>query len=182
MKAIFATVLSLLICGLTAAGARAEENPLTADSRGVYGGVKKIILRTAEKMPEEKYAFRPVDTVRTFGQIVGHIADAQYLFCSSVLGEKYPGLQIEKTKSSKADLIASLQAAFAHCDSAYASLTDATATQMTKFMGGEKPKLGVLSLNQTHTIEHYGNLVTYLRINGIVPPTSDPEFMKELAK
>ncbi|HEU4522416.1 MAG TPA: DinB family protein, partial [Thermoanaerobaculia bacterium] len=146
MKAILRVLLSLLICGLTTIEARADDNPLTADSKSTYHGVKRIILRTAETMPEEKYSFKPVDTVRTFGQILGHIADSQYTFCSAVLGEKSPGLRIEKTKTSKTDLIAALEAAFGHCDRAYASLTDASGTETVKFMGG-KPKLGVLSVN-----------------------------------
>ena len=78
--------------------------------------------------------------------------------------------------------IAALSEAFAYCDRAYETLTDESAVEMVKFMGGDNPKLGVLNTNQVHTIEHYGNLVTYMRIKGLVPPTSDPEFMKELMK
>ena len=177
MKCLIAALLSALI----AAAAGAQENPLTSDSRSTYSGVRKIMLRTAELTPEETYAFKPVDSVRTFGQILGHVADAQYYFCSAVIGEKHPGLRIEKTKTSKAELIAALTDAFAYCEKAYDSMSDQSAAQAVKFMGGEKPKLGVLSVNQTHTIEHYGNLVTYMRIKGIVPPTSDPDFMKTLA-
>lgn len=177
MRHIIELLLIILISG-TAAG---EDNPLTADSRGTYAGVQKIILRTAEKTPEATYAFKPVDTVRTFGQILGHIAEAQYFFCASVRGEKNPGLAIEKTKTSKADIIAALRDAFAYCDTAYDGMTDQTAAQTVNLMGGEKPKLGVLSVNQTHTIEHYGNLVTYMRMNGMVPPTSDRDFMKAMA-
>ena len=164
------------------AAAAPQGNPLSAHNRFIYGGVTKILLRSAEKMPEENYGFKPTDGVRTFGQIVGHVADSQYAFCSTVLGEKNPAPQIEKGKTSKADLIAALKDAFAYCGKAYDGMTDASATQMVKLMGGDTPKLGALAVNSVHTIEHYGNLVTYLRMKNIVPPTSDPEFMQQMKK
>ncbi|HVT44322.1 MAG TPA: DinB family protein [Thermoanaerobaculia bacterium] len=183
----------LLVSVLVSAAALARENPpaatvapvanpLSAHSMGVYKGVQKILLRTAETMPEENYGFKPADTVRTFGQILGHVAEAQYFFCAAVLGEKRPGSTVDASGTSKAGLISALTEAFAYCNRAYDGMTDASGTATVKFMGGEKPKLGVLNVNQVHTIEHYGNLVTYLRMNDLVPPTSDPEFMKSLMK
>lgn len=79
-------------------------------------------------------------------------------------------------------MIAALDASFAYCDRAYTALTVTTATEKVNLMGSEKTKLGVLSVNQVHTIEHYGNIVTYLRMNDIVPPTSNREFMQQLQK
>jgi len=167
---------TLLICLLApAAIALAQENPFSAYNKDVYKGVKDIILRSAEKMPEENYTFKPTEAVRSYGQILGHVADAQYLFCSLVLGEKNPDPKIEQTKTSKADLIAALKDAFAYCDKAYDGMTDASGAQMVKFFGGDTPKLGVLSVNSMHTVEHYGNLVTYMRLKNIVPPTSEPK-------
>lgn len=165
------------------AAAASQNNPIIAFNKSIFGGVKQILLRSAEKMPEENYSFKPTEVVRSFGQIVGHVADSQYAFCSIVLGEKNPAPKIEQTKTSKADLIVALKDAFAYCDKAYNGITDASAIQMVKFMGGgDTPKLGVLTTNSVHTIEHYGNLVTYMRIKNIVPPTSEPEFMKQLSK
>ncbi|MFN7994973.1 MAG: DinB family protein [Bryobacteraceae bacterium] len=165
---------TLLICLLASAAAGlAQENPLTTFNKGAYGRLKMILLRSAEKMPEENYAFKPTDSVRSFGQIVGHVADAQYLFCSIELGEKNPAPKIEKTKSSKTDLIASLKDAFAYCDKAYDGMTDASATEMVKLFGNDAPKLGVLTVNNMHNMEHYGNLVTYMRMKNVVPPTSE---------
>jgi uncharacterized damage-inducible protein DinB len=151
-------------------------NPLSAHNRYVYSGVKAILLRSAEKMPEENYSFKPTDAVRSFGQIVGHVADSQYAFCSRVLGEKNPDLKIEQGKTSKADLLVALKDAFAYCDKAYDGMTDASAAQMVKFMGSDTPKLGALTVNNIHTVEHYGNLVTYMRMKNVVPPTSEPGF------
>jgi uncharacterized damage-inducible protein DinB len=154
-----------------------KDNPLSAWNKHIYGHLKTILLRSADKMPEENYNFKPTDAVRSYGQILGHVADAQYMFCSIALGEKSAALKIEQTKTSKADLTAALKDAFAYCDKAYDGMTDASATQVMKLFGGETPKLGVLIVNTTHTVEHYGNLVTYMRLKNIVPPTSEPGFM-----
>lgn len=177
------TLQTLLICLLVSVAAvQAQDNPFSTYNRTVYAGVKSILLRTAEKMPEENYNFKPTPEVRSFGQIIGHVADAQYLFCSMELGEANPAPNIEKTKTSKADLIAALSAAFSYCDRAYSSLTDSSGAQMVKLFGGDTPKLGVLTVNNMHSIEHYGNLVTYLRLKQIVPPTSEPGFMPDSKK
>jgi uncharacterized damage-inducible protein DinB len=174
MRALLRT---LLICLLApAAVALAQDNPLNAFQKSSYGTVKVILLRSAEKMPEENYNFKPTDAVRSFGQVVGHVADAQYLFCSIALGEKNPDPKIEQGKTSKAALIAALKDAFAYCDKAYDGMTDASAPQMVKLFGSDTPKLGVLTVDNMHNLEHYGNLVTYMRLKNIVPPTSEPGF------
>jgi len=152
---------------------QSSDNPFSAINKRGYERTKGILLRSAEKMPEENYSFEPVDTVRAYGQIIGHLADAQYLFCSTASGEKNPDLKIEKTKTSKADLVAALKDGFAYCDKVYDAMTDTTATQTVKFFGNDVPKFAVLSVNIGHNMEHYGNLVTYMRIKGIVPPTSE---------
>ncbi len=165
-----------------AAAAAPAPKTIGAYNKEIYQGMKAIVLRAAEVMPEEGYSFKPADTVRSFGQILGHIADSQYFFCSVVLGEKSPAPQVEKTKTSKADLIAALQEAFTYGEKAFDGMTDASATEMVKLMGSDAPRLGVLTTNSLHTVEHYGNLVTYLRLKGLVPPTSDPAFMQEMMK
>ena len=154
---------------------QSPDNPFSTINKRGYERTKGILLRSAEKMPEEYYNFRPVDSVRTYGQIIGHLADAQYLFCSTASGEKNPDLRIEKTKTSKADLVAALKDGFAYCDKVYDSMTDAASIQTVKFFGNDVPKFAVLSINMGHNMEHYGNLVTYMRIKGIVPPTSEQQ-------
>ena len=153
---------------------KTPDNPLSTFNKYAYARVKDILLRSAEKMPEENYNSKPIDTVRSYGQIVGHVADAQYMFCSIALGEKNPAPKIEQSKTSKADLIAALKEAFAYCDKAYDGMTDASAAQMVKLFGNDAPKLGVLTVNNMHNMEHYGNLVTYMRLKNIVPPSSEP--------
>jgi uncharacterized damage-inducible protein DinB len=175
MRSALRVLLILLL--VPAATAVAQDNPLSGFNKTAYGAIKMILLHSAEKMPEENYNFKPADSVRTYGQIIGHVADAQYMFCSIELGEKNPDLKIEQTKTSKADLITALKGAFAYCDKAYDGMTDANASQMVKLFGGDTPKLSVLTVNNMHSMEHYGNLITYMRIKNIVPPTSEPGFM-----
>lgn len=165
--------LLVFVCLLAPVAAWSQDNPMSAFTKRVYGFQKDILLRSAEKMPEENYSFKPADTVRSYGQIIGHLADAQYLFCSKALDEKNPELKIEQTKTSKADLIAALKTAFAYCDKAYDSMTDTAGSQMVKLFGTDTPKLGALNFNNVHNWEHYGNLVTYMRIKNVVPPSSE---------
>jgi uncharacterized damage-inducible protein DinB len=160
-----------------AAFALPRENPLTAWNKYMYGQLFNIVLRSADKMPEANYGFKPTDTVRSYGQILGHVADAQYLFCSIALGEKNPAPKIEQSKTSKADITAALKDAFAYCNRAYDGMTDASAVQPVKLFGSDTPKLGVMIVNTAHTMEHYGNLVTYMRLKNIVPPSSEPGVM-----
>ncbi len=166
-----ATILLAVTCSVLAQ---------TPDLKSASGYPKMVqkqvsawIQGAAEKMPEEEYAFKPDPASRTFGQILGHVADADYLFCSAVLGEKNPSPEIEKTKATKAELAFALQGAFAYCGKAYNTLTDANANETVKAFGQERNKLGVLWFNASHNLEHYGNLVVYMRLKGIVPPSSD---------
>ena len=171
---------------LPSAGDRAAAEPkpvsMLEHSRFVYRVIGRMVVRAAELMPEKHYGFKPADSVRTFGEIVGHIADSNYGFCSAALREKNPLPKVEKTKSAKVDLIAALNESILYCDGAYAGMNDATALEMVTLTRRGMPRLGVLNVNQSHTMEHYGNLVTYMRMNGLVPPSSDPEFMQKVAE
>ena len=152
---------------------QASQGPFSTYNKIFYARMKSILVSSAEKMPEENYNFKPTDSVRSYGQIVGHLADAQYNFCAMALGETNPGLKIEETKTTKADLVAALKGAFTYCDKAYDGMTDASGAQMVKLFGMDMPKFGVLNINNAHDMEHYGNLVTYMRIKNIVPPSSE---------
>jgi len=150
-----------------------QANPYSTFNKFAYARLKTILISSAEKMPEENYNFKPTEAIRSYGQLVGHVADAQYMFCSVALGEKNHGLKIEQTKTTKADLVAALKEAVAYCDKAYDSMTDASGSQMVKLFDMDLPKLGALSINNMHDMEHYGNMVTYMRLKNIVPPTSE---------
>jgi uncharacterized damage-inducible protein DinB len=171
MKTACTLVVALALAA--PAAAQAPANPLTAATRSTYDLIKANITKSAEKVSEEHYSFKPSPDVRSFGQIVGHIADANYMICSVAGGSAGPKDSIEKTKTSKADLQKALAESFAACDAAYTAMTDAKGSTMVKFFGHEQPQIAVLAFNTAHDFEHYGNLVTYMRIKGIVPPSSE---------
>ena len=167
------TLGTLLIVTCSALAQTPDLKSASGYPKLVQKQVSAWIERAAEKMPEEEYAFKPDPAVRSFGQILGHIADSNYLFCSAALGEKSPSQAIEKTRTTKADLISALHEAFAYCGRAYDVLTDANANETVKAFGQERNKLGVLWFNSSHNLEHYGNAVVYMRSKGIVPPSSE---------
>jgi uncharacterized damage-inducible protein DinB len=149
-------------------------NPMSDSQKRIYGLLSGVVIAAAEKVPEESYAFKPTPEVRSFGQLIGHIANSQYFFCALAAGEPKPPSDVEKTKTSKADLIAGLKEAVAYCSTKYADMTDTKGAETVKFMNMDMARLTLLAANFAHVYEHYGNMVTYMRIRGIVPPTSTP--------
>lgn len=157
-----------------ASAQEAPANPLVTVSKNVYTIAKGDILGSVDKVPEADWSFRPTEQVRTIGQLFAHIADGQYEFCGVAAGGKSVSKDIEKTDTTKAQIVSALKEAFAYCDAAYAKMTDTDAAQMVPLFGMRITKLGAMDFNTAHTMEHYGNLVTYMRIKGIVPPSSEP--------
>jgi uncharacterized damage-inducible protein DinB len=169
MNRFYTLVLILIVSG--ALNLKAQSNPFSADVKQDYTSIKNILLKSADKMPEENYLFRTTPQVRTYGEMIAHIADVQTALCAIVKGEQKKGTAAGKT--SRADLSAALKASFDYCDPVYESLTDAQGAQMVKMFGQNRTKLGVLNFNITHDNEMYGQMVAYLRIKNIVPPSSD---------
>jgi len=167
----FARMLALVFAAAWALNAQ-NANPLSTEAKRAYTVVKNYLLQSAEKMPEENYGFKPAPRVRTFGQILGHVAEEQYFYCGAVKGEE-KAADIERSKTSKADLLAALKESFAYCDAVYDSLTDGTAVEMVRRGQSERTKIGILWGNTIHDNQHYGNIVTYLRIKGLVPPSTE---------
>lgn len=167
MRIVFAL---LVLCGFGMAQAP-DVKTLGGSAAGLYEMAIGNVIKAAEEMPEADFSFKPVETVRSFGEIAGHVADSQYFFCGSAKGEQKAAPGAEKMKS-KAEIVAALKEAKTFCDGAYGMLTDANAGEAVKFGRGERARVGVLEFNTAHTYEHYGNLVTYLRMKGLVPPSS----------
>lgn|SRR5665213_2890035 len=169
MNRLCAVLLIAIFAGVV--NVKAQSNSVSDDAKGDYTSIKNVLLKSADKMPEENYSFRTTPQVRTYGEMIAHIADVQTMLCGAVKGEMKRGNAAGKT--SKADLTAALKASFDYCDPVYDSMTDATGTQPAKVMGQNKTKLGVLFFNVTHDNEMYGQMVAYMRIKGIVPPSSE---------
>jgi hypothetical protein len=154
----------------------AGANPIAQAMKQTWDDAKGNLQASAEQMPEADFAFKPADQVRTFGQILAHVAGANYVFCSAARAEKSPFAEehFEKTATSKGPIVKALSESAAYCDGAYAGLTDAKAAESIAmpFGMGNGPRASALIRNTGHVQEHYGNLVTYFRIKGMVPPSS----------
>ena len=171
-KLASALVLLALITAPTAASAQ-NPNPLTANAKVQFGALSGFVVRSAEKVPEGLYQFRPVAEVRTMAQLFGHVADAMFSMCSTAAGTKPPRTGIEK-ETAKPLLVAALKEGISYCNSVYDGMTDQKGAETVPFVfGPNTPRLSVLYFVVTHTYEHYGNLVTYMRLNKIVPPSSE---------
>ena len=142
-----------------------------------WASAKRNIVESADQMPEADYSFKPVDTVRTFGQILAHVADSNYFYCARSKGEPppVPDGTLEKTLTTKAAIVKALGESVAYCDVVYASLTTASAAEMVKAGDNEIPRVQPLFTNVSHNVEHYGNLVTYFRMKNMVPPSTKRE-------
>jgi hypothetical protein len=167
-KCAIALATTLLSCSLSQAQ---TANPLSTELKQMYTGVKNNLTKMADKMPEEHYSFKAAPEIRTFGQLIGHVADSQARTCSAATGEQKAVNAGSKT--SKADLVAALKESFTICDAAFDALTDAKATEMIKTGRGERSRLGALAGVVSHSNEEYGYMAVYLRLKGIVPPSSE---------
>jgi uncharacterized damage-inducible protein DinB len=165
----FAAAAALLVSPLSLTA----QNPIRDSMKALFDITRTNIMATARDLSPDIYAYRPTEDVRTAGQILAHIADAQYLFCSSAAGEDSPAAEsVEQTRTTKPRIVEALEQSFAHCEGVFASTTDATGGRSVNLMGAPSTTFGVLAFNSAHNYEHYGNLVTYMRLNGIVPPSS----------
>ena len=189
MKTRSVLALAALLISATFAGAQAPPPPapgtvtprapqsFPAYLQAQYATLKTNLMGAAEKMPADQFAFKPTPEVRTYGQLFGHTMAAQYAYCSTVKGEPSPALNKDLEKvTDKATVIQLVKDSFAYCDDAFAALTNTNALQMIT-QGAAPNQRQIARANQltmliVHGNEHYGNLVTYMRMKGIVPPSS----------
>jgi len=167
------TIVLFAFTALLSAQEKATD-PLMSGSKTIFGISKRNILGSVDKIPEDMWSFQPTKEVRTVGQLFAHIADGQYEFCGVASEGKVVDKGIEKTAKTKAEITAALKEAFGYCETAYAGLSDAKAAEMVQFFGMKITRLGAMDFNIAHNMEHYGNLVTYMRMKNIVPPSSTP--------
>jgi hypothetical protein len=161
----------LLALGATALLGQSGMNPtVSGEIRQNYARTKDLILRAAAKMPEDGYLLKATPEVRTFAQAIGHISEAQAMICGGIIGQP---AKADTSKTAKADVIAELKKSFDLCDKAYDSINESNASQVggAGFMGGTLA--GRLYGNLIHDNEMYGTIVVYLRLKGIVPPSSE---------
>ena len=167
---LFLTGTSALLCGQT----KPVADPLIASSHDMFTQVSELVLRSANKVPESLWSFRATPEVRTMGQIFAHIADASNHICAMATDGQRSPISVEDTAKTKAEILAALKREFAGCDADYAKMTHLTALQVIDLGGQKRTRIGEMDYEVAHTWEHYGNLVTYMRLKGIVPPSSEP--------
>jgi hypothetical protein len=151
----------------------AAANPISFSMGKMYERTKKLLTAAAAEMPAEKYSWKPTPEVRSYGSVVGHVVDASYTLCSVAKKEQPQKRESAEKLTTKAEFEKALKDAFAFCDPVYAESTDATlASVMVPLFGQQVPKFAALDINLAHYNEHYGTLSTYLRMNKLVPPSS----------
>jgi len=166
------TILGWALGAFTLCAQAPGGNPLVSEGKQAYTGVKNNLIAMAEKMPADAYSFKPEAAMRSFGELMAHIADAQIRTCSTINGQaKTPDAA---SKTTKDDLVAALKASFAECDKAWDDTNDSNAQQMIAGRGGQRSRLGTLiAISVVHNNEEYGYGSPYLRLKGVVPPSSD---------
>jgi uncharacterized damage-inducible protein DinB len=163
---------------LLAAGVAAAQTPppqtlgLADGLKRAWAGAKLNATEAAEKMPDANYSFKATPDVRSFGEIIGHITSGNLAYCTMAKGEAPPKSDVDKL-TTKADLVKALNDSFAACDAVFNSLTDESLLEKVK-QGERQVARGVFIAGViAHVNEHYGNLVTYMRLKGLVPPSTE---------
>jgi hypothetical protein len=145
-----------------------------ADVQRGYAGLKANILKAADKMPAENYTFRPTPEVRTFARVLDHVSEAQLRSCGTINGTAPQARsQVPAETADKATIVAALQASFAECDKAYAALSDDNILQMFTIGPVTRTRIGFAWGNVSHDNEQYATLALYMRLKGLVPPSSE---------
>lgn len=148
----------MFFCGaLIATPLQAQSGPIEELAKS-FNEVHAAVAKSADMVPADRYTYRPVATVRTFGELVAHIADSYVWYCTRASGRNVDWSDaIEKGRTDKATVTRKLRESLAVCSSAY---------------GNSSSHVGALINNLGHTNLHYGNIITYLRMMGLVPPSS----------
>ena len=165
--------LNATLVGLClACAAHAQSGPSAAnEAKQAYNRVKSVLTQAAEKIPDADYSFKATPDVRTIGALIGHIADAQGRMCAGLAGSQPPASASSKT--AKPDLVAALSESFSVCDKAVESLTDSNAFEAVGSGRMQRTRIGAIYGMLIHSNEEYGYLAVYLRLKGIVPPSSE---------
>lgn len=166
------TLLVVFSATVALAGhASAQDNPLSTEVRQSWTRTWGNVVAAAEKMPEEHYGFKPAPESQSFKDLVAHTADSAMGTCSGFVGERRTAGAREMT--TKAELVAAIKAAGSECEKAYASITDATATQIITGPRGARSRLGTLYGNAIHIEHEYAQMAVHFRLKGLVPPSSE---------
>jgi hypothetical protein len=174
-RASLALAAALVLPSATLAQAPAVVTPTgpAAEVQAAYNRLKPNVIKAAEKMPAEEYGYKPTPEIRSFGRVVNHVTEAQFHTCTTLNGTKFDPASVPSDTAGKDAIVAALKASFAECDKAYASLTDGTLMEVATMGPMKRSRIGLAWGNVSHDNEQYAELSTYLRLKGLVPPTSE---------
>jgi uncharacterized damage-inducible protein DinB len=167
------TGLTILLITSSTAFAQTPSGP-AAEAQRSYAGVKANILKAADKMPAEDFQFKPTADIRTFARVVNHVTEAQLHYCGAAIHTAPDALaKVPADTADKAAIVEALQASFVECDKAFASATDASLSEMLDAGKTKRSRVGLLWGTVSHDNEQYATLALYLRLKGLVPPSSE---------
>lgn len=171
--------LTFVLCAVGAsAWAQAPAAPtgpvtLATSLQRQQAAIVRNLVESAEKVSEADYVFKAAAEIRSFGQFVGHVANSQYQLCSAAKGEANPNAEDFEKTAAKSALVAALKKSGDYCTAVYAATTDTSAMEQVKTGPATVTRAAILASNIAHNNEHYGNLVIYMRIKGLVPPSTE---------
>jgi uncharacterized damage-inducible protein DinB len=172
----FTLSIAIVMCATLSASASrqapAGPDATLASIKAMHDTVKGYLTKAVAMIPADKLAYQPTKEVRTMGQLFGHVANASGMICGLASGTKMASGGDAEKLTTKADLQKALDASLAFCDKAFAAITAKNANEPVELFGMKHTRIGAMAFNNAHNFEHYGNIVTYMRINGMVPPSS----------
>jgi uncharacterized damage-inducible protein DinB len=171
-SAVRVAFAALVVVSCSTAASAQTAADTRAGIKGTYDIVKGNLLKSAEMATDEIYAFKPTPDVRSTGQLLGHVANANYMICSMAAGEKSPATSNAEQLTAKADIQKALAGSFAYCDTVWTKIEGDKGSEAVDVFGMKHTRASAMAFNAAHDWEHYGNIVTYLRLKGLVPPSS----------
>jgi uncharacterized damage-inducible protein DinB len=167
---VMCAVAGLMVSGV----ALGQGSPFPSEIQGNYARIKANVIKAAEKMPADGYSFKPTADIRTFARVVNHVTEAQMHICGASNGATATDAKMPAETADKAAIVDALKASFAECDKAYAGLTEANQAELLSGAGpAKRSRLSMLWGNVAHDNEQYATLSLYLRLKGLVPPSSE---------
>jgi uncharacterized damage-inducible protein DinB len=168
--------MAVALLGMASAAlgqAPAQPSGPAAEALAAYNRVKPNILKAAEKMPADSYSYKPMPDIRTFARVVNHVTEAQEHTCSALNGTTWDPKTLPPETADKAAIVAALKASFDECDKAFGSLSDGQLLEVLTLGPVKRSKIGLAWGTVSHDNEQYATLALYLRLKGIVPPSSE---------
>lgn len=163
-----------LLAQAPAPSAEATANPVVSSAKMLYQRDEKNMTGAAEEMPADKYSYHPTPDQWTFGKLVSHVAQSNGGLCGALSGTPAPASLHVSDTASKAELVAALKASFDFCSSAFDGLTDAKLGETINVFHRQMPRAMALVLLPSDLADHYSQMASYLRLNGMLPPSAQP--------